>query len=139
MPATKQSRFMELVEKLDYGCWHIDVNCHTNSGYPVFLGKLAHRQSYEMFNGELIKGLVIDHICNDKLCVNPSHLQQISYKENTLRGSSPIAINAVKTHCNKGHELSGANLYIKPNGSRNCKMCRKHAAQRYSLRRSVYA
>lgn len=139
MPATKHSRFMGSVEKLDYGCWHIKVNCRTNSGYPIFLGKLAHRQSYELFRGELVDGLVIDHICNDKLCVNPNHLQQITQRENTLRGTSPIAVNASKTHCNNGHELLGDNLYVKPNGSRNCKTCRRGAAQRYSLRRSVYA
>ncbi len=84
---------------------------------------LAHRFSYEYFVGKLEKGLTIDHQCNNPLCVNPSHLKQMTLQDNILRGTNPVARNAKKTHCSRGHLIEG--LEKNKHGYRVCRKCRK--------------
>ena len=84
--------------------------------------KTMHRFMYMYFSGELESELVIDHICNVSICINPEHLQQITSKENVLRSSiSPAAINSKKTHCPRGHPYS----HVDPAGSRRCRVCHR--------------
>lgn len=86
---------------------------------------LVHRVSYEVTHGPVPLGLVVDHICNTPLCVNPDHLQAITQKENTHRGCGPAARYAKATTCLLGHPL-----VQKPNSRwRYCKVC-KNAADR---------
>lgn len=86
---------------------------------------LAHRHFYESHHGTRIPpGMVIDHLCRRRHCVNPHHLQVVTPRENILRGNGASAINARKTECIHGHPLSGDNLHIKPNGDRKCRTCR---------------
>ncbi|OHX39237.1 hypothetical protein BBV17_03685 [Cytobacillus oceanisediminis] len=85
----------------------------------------AHRFAYELIQGEIPKDYVIDHLCNNPECVNPEHLEATTQQKNVLR--SPIngaAINAKKTHCNRGHEFSKENTYLYKN-MRHCKECKK--------------
>lgn len=77
----------------------------------------VHRVSYQEFNGPILPGLVIDHLCRNKKCVNPKHLEAITSGENVLRGVGPTAMNARKTHCMRGHKLLGKV------GSRSCQTC----------------
>jgi hypothetical protein len=86
---------------------------------------LAHRFSYELCNDKIPKGLTIDHLCRVTFCVNPNHLEAVTMRTNTLRGISPVASNAKKTHCKKGHTLEGDNLFITRKGGRVCKTCKK--------------
>lgn len=58
-------------------------------------------------------GLQIDHLCRNTWCVNPTHLESVTPKVNTLRSNAQSAINARKTHCNRGHPLSGSNISVK--------------------------
>lgn len=92
----------------------------------------AYVVSYEWFVGPIPHGLELDHLCENPSCVNPAHLEAVTHKENVLRGNSPQALNARKTHCPKGHALSGRNLYLVPStGGRQCHACNKERVARY--------
>jgi HNH endonuclease len=130
--------FLDRIEKTP-SCWNW-LGTIDRDGYGRFManGKLwtAHRFSFLAFRGKVDEGLTIDHLCRNRRCVNPGHLEPVSVRENTLR--SPIAITAVnfrKTHCIHGHELSGDNLYMckEKDGKRdrrNCVKCRQAASHR---------
>ena len=108
------------------GCWEWWAY-RDREGYGRFRldGKtlLAHRVSYEMAKGKIPEVLQIDHLCRVRACVNPDHLETVTGKENLHRGEAPAAANRAKTHCIRGHELSGDNLYVYPDGRRSCKAC----------------
>lgn len=76
-------------------CWNW-IGCKNEGGYGLYFYKnknlLAHRLSYSLFKGNLVKGYEIDHICNNRGCVNPKHLRQISRQFNTLRGNGPFGL-----------------------------------------------
>lgn len=88
----------------------------------------AHRVIFETERHKIPKGLTLDHLCRNTLCVNPNHMEVVSLKENILRGTGPTAINARKTHCKRGHALSGGNVDRDvQNGRprRKCSTCRR--------------
>lgn len=123
-------RFMKFVSVAKNGCWNW-TGCKLlikKAFYCQFYdGKRrewSHRVSYRMFNGEIPNNLTVDHQCNNTICVNPDHLKLMTLKENILRGNSVAAVNARKTHCIRGHELSGKNLVShKSVRGRTCKIC----------------
>ena len=87
----------------------------------------AHRIAYTLAHGEIPDGLPLDHVCRNPRCCNPSHLEPVTHRENTLRGTSPLAANAKKTHCSRGHEFTPENTSIRvQRGSqtRRCLACR---------------
>mgnify|MGYP001009386135 CR=1 FL=1 len=83
----------------------------------------AHRVMYTAFVGPIPGGLQIDHLCRNRACVNPAHLEAVTSSENKRRGSSPAAINARKTRCNHGHLYTPENTYVTKLGSRACRTC----------------
>jgi len=98
----------------------------------------AHRWSYEHFVGPIPKGLQLDHLCRNRACVNPSHLEPVTPRENVMRGEGPASVNARKTRCDKGHPLTGENVGIHgTTGNRYCRACRKAAAAAYYQRRKA--
>lgn len=107
-------------------CW-VWVGGRSTAGYGGFdggdLGYSAHRWSYMHFVGPIPEGLELDHLCRNPACVNPRHLEPVTGRENKLRGTSPAAVNAKKTHCPKGHPYSGSNLRISRSGKRRCRRC----------------
>lgn len=121
-------------------CWPW-LGVRTYNGYGRF--KLtarkspvrAHRLAYEEMVGPIPEGLVIDHLCRNRLCVNPDHLEPVTNRENLLRGEGIAAINAAKTHCVKGHPFDEVNTYIEPsNGKRKCRTCRRADGRCYRAR-----
>jgi hypothetical protein len=83
----------------------------------------AHKWAWEHWFGPTPEGMVLDHLCRNKRCVNPSHLEPVTSRINTLRGSAPSAKNAVATHCLRGHPFDEANTRME-RGRRICKACK---------------
>lgn len=89
--------------------------------------KRAHRVSYELHVGPIPEGLSIDHLCRNRACINPAHLEPVTHAENVRRGVSPSALNATKTHCKRGHEFTPENTITISGGYRSCRICmRQH-------------
>ena len=122
-----EARFWAKVSKTE-GCW-LWTGC-INDGYGQFrLGGAtrcyAHRYSYGLLVGQVPPGLCLDHLCRNRACVKPVHLELVTMRENLLRGQGIPAREAKQTHCLRGHPLYGTNLYRPPDGSRECRTCRK--------------
>ncbi|CAM5511642.1 HNH endonuclease signature motif containing protein [Sphingobium scionense] len=105
-------------------CW-VWTGATNSRGYGNFRSQLAHRVAYQEKVGAIPDGLTIDHLCRNKLCVNPAHLEPVTSKVNTLRGDAPTAINSRKTHCSNGHELSAENVKIVVRGDGTRRKCRE--------------
>ncbi|WP_227412199.1 HNH endonuclease signature motif containing protein [Cryobacterium sp. BB736] len=132
-------RFLEKVTPGDNGCieWTGGLN---GVGYGQFyLGRklspntgkgYAHRWAYEHYVGPIPEGMHLDHLCRNRKCVNPEHLEPVTLRENLLRGIGPSAVHAKKTHCPAGHEYAGDNLYNHPTKiMRVCRTCGRARAQ----------
>lgn len=90
----------------------------------------AHCFSYELLVGPIPSGLHIDHLCRVTRCVNPEHLEAVPPRTNNLRGTSPAAKNAAKTHCHAGHSLDPSNTYVY-GSHRVCRDCIRKRTRDY--------
>lgn len=137
----KRGRYGEHPSYADYvvvsgdGCWLWQGV--TSSGYGRVLppkGKrraLAHRLFYEILVGPIPDGLTLDHLCRNRVCVNPDHLEPTTLTENIRRGESPTAKNRRKTHCKWGHEFTEENTLAHAGrpGGRRCRTCERDASR----------
>lgn len=123
-----ETRLVTNIEIADSGCW-LWIGTLASHGYGRLYveGKdtYAHRTMYEVFVEPIGQGLTIDHLCRVRRCVNPDHLEPVTVGVNVLRGNSVSGINLRKTHCVHGHKFDDANTYMRPNGDRNCRECRR--------------
>lgn len=104
-------------------CW-IWIAGKMYGGYGTFYldGKRhpAHRVMYEAVVGPIGEGLELDHLCRNPACVNPSHLEPVTHKENVRRGLKGRMV----TVCSHGHAYTPENTYFLPDGRRMCRSCR---------------
>lgn len=86
--------------------------------------RYAHRVAYREAYGEIPDGLELDHLCRNRRCVNPEHLEAVTHHVNLLRGNTIPARNARKTHCPNGHAYDETNTYVSAaRGYRQCRAC----------------
>jgi hypothetical protein len=135
-----EARFRSKIQRGDY-CWQWTGSVARRIGYGKFWrdGKTlsAHRVAYELFVGPIPDGLQLDHLCRNRLCVRPEHLQLVTVRENLLRGHTHAAANAAKSHCPAGHPYDERNTYRAPDGSRMCRPCmRERDRRRYWQRKA---
>jgi hypothetical protein len=124
-------RFWNKVERQG-DCW-VWIASNNGKGYGQLCRArtrkmdYAHRLAYEALIGPIPDGLTIDHLCRNRACVNPAHMEPVTHKVNLLRGVGACAQNAHKTECVHGHPLDGGNLYVHANGWRECRVCRRRS------------
>ena len=121
--------FFRFIKEGENGCWDWTGNKWNGYGRFKIQGRnlKPHRYSYELFKEPIPKGLQIDHLCRNKGCVNPKHLEAVTNQENCQRRTRLI------THCPKGHEYTEDNLIPSAwaNGRRGCKKCAKEYLPAY--------
>lgn len=113
------------------GCWEWTGARTAEGRYGAIRGAsgvlLAHRAVWGVLVGPIPSGAVIDHDCRNGLCVNPAHLRVTTQEVNVTHNSlSPAALNARRTYCKRGHELTEDNVYRPPSRPhhRQCRACR---------------
>lgn len=116
---------------LDSDCWEFNGSLDKN-GYGQIRrtsGSMAyaHRLMYEELVGAIPEGLVLDHLCRVRNCINPDHLEPVTQIENVKRGlgiTPALEAKRNKTTCKQGHSYTESNTYRHPDtGARNCKRC----------------
>lgn len=121
------------------GCWFwLGGMRDAKEGYGGFPyeGKTwrTHRLVYTLLRGPVAKELDIDHLCRNRICCNPEHLEPCTRKTNIHRGKGIAAKNLVKTHCSQGHAYTEENTYVWGN-QRFCKTCHKKYGRAYDAKR----
>ena len=130
---TPIERFMARVEVPTDGidsCWEW-LGVRNWGGYGEFYldGKTrkAHRVSYELVRGNIPEGYQLDHLCSNRGCVNPYHLEPVTNAVNAKRGK--VNQNLRKTHCKHGHAFDEANTYyrltVRGTAARQCRACKR--------------
>lgn len=136
----KRDFFSKIQPEPNSGCW-LWIGAYNNYGYGCvcwstngrYRKYFAHRLSYEDAYGPIPVGMVVDHKCRVRGCVNPLHLEVVTIGENVRRGEAGINQRA-KTHCTNGHPYKEDNLYTymgKQGLQRHCKTCRLERSRYY--------
>lgn len=128
----------KIAKSSETGCWNW-TGASSAGGYGRFnfkgkRGYPAHRAAYEVFVGPVPDGLVIDHLCRNRGCINPDHLEPVTPRENLVRGESVVAAGMKRNACKVGHELSGENLGVSSVGGRRCVECDRQYQREYDKR-----
>lgn len=143
-PAPKPLR-QRLLSKIqvENGCWVWQgYKCNWGYGRIKVHGQIlvVHRVAYEEFIGPIAENLEIDHLCRNRMCINPAHLEPVAHKVNIQRGTagkypSNGDQGRRKTHCPHGHLYDLFNTHWTKLGHRECRSCR--AAQNKRRRKKL--
>ena len=125
-------------------CWVWLRSVNSGAGYAQFQFNgqqhRAHRVSYTWMRDPIPDGMVLDHLCRNRICVNPDHLEPVTTLVNTMRGDLPDVTRArfsSRATCSKGHMLTEENIY-RVDGRRRCRACiRERAMARYWQRKAA--
>jgi hypothetical protein len=122
------------------GCWnwtrYLDKDGYGKASWRFYKTHRAHRVAYFSLVGDIPSGLQIDHLCRNRRCCNPHHLELVTLADNVRRGLAGKAAGlrmAMKTHCPKGHEYAGDNLHIsryRGGTHRECRACDRERSRR---------
>jgi hypothetical protein len=140
------ARFWSKVAVADQRCW-LWTSALSSGGYARFvIGSRTdgtrrtvdvYRWLFELVIGPVPAGLVLDHLCRQRRCVNPAHLEPVTARENILRGEGPAAVNTRRTTCQRGHEFTPENTLLSRRADRGsrvvrlCRICRTASYQRW--------
>lgn len=126
-----------------------ETGCHNWAGYTNQYGygvigrgdgsRLAHRYYWVQRHGPIPEGMQLDHLCRNRRCCNPDHLEVVTPAENMRRGNSPSAIVHRENRCQRGHELTPENTYLTSAGYRTCRTCLRAAWKRADARKEARA
>lgn len=146
-PDELPERFRSKFEITDSGCWEVFPRHRRKIGYGVFSvrravndwrGFHAHIVTYELLVGPVPDGLELDHLCRNRACCNPAHMEPVTHRENILRGVGFVPRQIATTHCPRGHAYDEENTRITPKGGRKCRAChRAWERARYRARRRM--
>jgi hypothetical protein len=145
MAKTFEERFWPKVDRSGGpdACWPwLAAKNKARGGYGVVMGPVgqklvyAHRATYALMVGEIPAGLDIDHLCRNRSCCNPAHLEPVTRKENAQRGLK----GRLKTHCVNGHEYTEENTERRSkDGRRGCRTCHRKRSRDYTRRKRGWA
>lgn len=119
---------MRILDRCDIGlCWEwlggLDKDGYGKTTIDTMDWRV-HRAVWTALVGPLDGSLVIDHLCRNRACCNPDHLEPVPDSENWKRGYAPSRTYAERSTCKNGHDLNDpANLRKNKTGARVCKTC----------------
>jgi hypothetical protein len=118
---------------LGSSCWEWTGYTDSNGygrlklGGRISVSRATHRIAYELLVGPIAEGLELDHLCRNRRCCNPLHLEPVTHRENMRRSDGIVGRKARQTHCKRGHEFTDQNTYRRPDGCRVCRTCARWA------------